>query len=213
MARRNDGSGDQSGTGKHGGTGTHGGTGEDTGTGECSSTDRGSGSGRGTPGVGRCARLGTLAALALALVLPIALAAPAAGSAGAESVVVESEVGPGAGSAVSGGTGGQEARGLALPGPKAGVAALSHRHYYSTWRDARTYWSQESRYPTGGWLWAGRHYFFCQVEGEPHSDGEGAYSTWWALTDDDTGNRDVFVSATAFRDSETWQPIEGLPRC
>ena len=155
------------------------------------------------PGVRRSARAGTLAALVL--VLPIALAAPAAGHIGAGPVAVES--------AVPGGTGEREAQGPALPGPKAGAAGLSHRHYYSTWRDARTYWSQESRYPTGGWLWAGRHYFFCQVEGEPHSDGEGGYSTWWALTDDDTGNRDVFVSATAFRSSEPWQPVEGLPRC
>ncbi|WP_017585230.1 hypothetical protein [Nocardiopsis ganjiahuensis] len=159
--------------------------------------------GRRRPRARRGVRLGALAALAL--VLPIALAAPAAGRTGAEPVAVES--------ATAGGTGDQAARGPALPDAEAGAAEFSHRHYYSTWRDARTYWSQESRYPTGGWLWAGRHYFFCQAEGEPHSDGEGGYSTWWALTDDDTGNRDVFVSATAFGSSEPWQPIEGLPRC
>ncbi|GAB3688708.1 hypothetical protein [Nocardiopsis oceani] len=96
--------------------------------------------------------------------------------------------------------------------PETGPSSYSPRQYYSTWRDARTYWSQESQHPTGGWLRAGRHAFFCQVEGEPHSDGEG-YSTWWALTDDETGNRDVFVSATAFRVAEPWQPVEGLPRC
>lgn len=101
----------------------------------------------------------------------------------------------------------------AEPANEPAATPFSRRHYYTTWRDARTYWSQESRYPTGGWLWAGRHYFFCQVEGEPHSDGEDGYSTWWALTDDDTGNRDVFVSATAFRNGEPWKPIEGLPRC
>ncbi|WP_431872247.1 hypothetical protein [Nocardiopsis eucommiae] len=101
----------------------------------------------------------------------------------------------------------------AQPANEPAATTFSRRHYYTTWRDARTYWSQESRYPTGGWLWTGRHYFFCQVEGEPHSDGEDAYSTWWALTDDDTGNRDVFVSATAFRDNEPWKPIEGLPHC
>lgn len=137
------------------------------------------------------ARLGALAVLVV--LLPAAFAAPAAGA--AEYAVAE-------------GAAGVER----VEGQRAWAAGLSHRHYYSTWRDARTYWSQESRYPTGGWLWAGRHFFFCQVEGEPHSDGEG-YSTWWALTDDHTGNQDVFVSATAFRVHEPWQPIEGLPRC
>lgn len=153
-------------------------------------------------GARRGARLAAVAALAL--ILPIAFAAPAAGRTGVE---------PGTGSgpvAVEEPAGGD---GEVRQTRKAGSAGLSHRHYYSTWRDARTYWSQESRYPTGGWLWTGRHYFFCQVEGEPHADGEGDYSTWWVLTDDDTGNRDVFVSATAFRDSEPWQPVEGLPRC
>ncbi|WP_026128825.1 hypothetical protein [Nocardiopsis prasina] len=144
-------------------------------------------------------RLGAPAALTLALAvsLPTAFAAPAAGHTAAEAVRVETPVASSADDAVN--------------QPEA--TAFSRRHYYSTWRDARTYWSQESRYPTGGWLWAGRHYFFCQVEGEPHSDGEDGYSTWWALTDDDTGNRDVFVSATAFSNSEPWKPIEGLPRC
>lgn len=169
--------------------------------------------GRRRPGAHRGARLGTLAALAL--VLPIALAAPAAGHTGPahtgplntgllhagggnESVAVEAPV---------------VADGQTRQAQKTVNTGFSHRHYYSTWRDARTYWSQESRYPTGGWLWSGRHAFFCQVEGEPHSDGEGGYSTWWALTDDNTGNQDVFVSATAFRVSEPWQPVEGLPRC
>ncbi|MBR8744180.1 hypothetical protein DSY14_21060 [Nocardiopsis sp. MG754419] len=89
----------------------------------------------------------------------------------------------------------------------------SPRLYYSTWRDAHSYWSADTRYPSGGRLWAGRHGFFCQVEGQAHSDGEGGYSTWWALTDDQTGNRDVYVSATAFRIAEPWRPIEGLPQC
>ncbi|MEU0488203.1 hypothetical protein ABZ249_03165 [Nocardiopsis sp. NPDC006139] len=133
-------------------------------------------------------RAGTLraAAAAVALALPLTLAAPA--------------------------TAAQDAR------EPAGTAAaergaLSVRHYYTTWRDARSYWSADTRYATSGWLWAGRHYFFCQTEGTAHSDGEGAFSTWWVLTDDDTGNRDVFVSATALRVAEPWKPVEGLPRC
>jgi hypothetical protein len=154
--------------------------------------------GRGRPRAGRGTRLVVLAGLAL--ILPVVLASPAAGQTGS-------------GSGDRSGAVEQRLQGPVLPGSEAVAAGFSHRHYYSTWRDARSYWSQESRYPTGGWLWTGRHYFFCQAEGEPHSDGEGNYSTWWALTDDDTGNRDVFVSATAFRDSEPWQPIEGLPRC
>ncbi|CAL9538165.1 hypothetical protein SUDANB121_04199 [Nocardiopsis dassonvillei] len=134
-------------------------------------------------------RAGTLraAAAAAALALPLALASPA--------TAAPAGTAPAAGDTA------------------AGQSALSVRHYYTTWRDARSYWSQDTRYPTSGWLWAGRHYFFCQTEGAAHSDGKGALSTWWVLTDDDTGNRDVFVSATALRVAEPWKPIEGLPRC
>ncbi|WP_306369935.1 hypothetical protein [Nocardiopsis sp. CC223A] len=131
-------------------------------------------------------RAGTLraAATAVALALPLTLAAPATAAT------------------------------TAPPGETAAErGALSVRHYYTTWRDARSYWSQDTRYATSGWLWAGRHYFFCQTEGTAHSDGEDAFSTWWVLTDDDTGNRDVFVSATALRVAEPWRPIEGLPYC
>lgn len=132
-------------------------------------------------------RAGTLraAAAAAALSLPLALAAPADAADAAP----------------------------ADAGAGAERSALSVRHYYTTWRDARSYWSQDTRHPTSGWLWAGRHYFFCQTEGTAHSDGKGSFSTWWVLTDDDTGNRDVFVSATALRVSEPWKPVEGLPRC
>ena len=117
-----------------------------------------------------------------------------------------------AGAAVAGPAVAGPAEAAADDPPQAGQSSFSPRQYYSTWRGARTYWSQDSQHPTGGWLRAGRHAFFCQVEGEPHSDGE-AYSTWWVLTDDETGNLDVFVSATAFRVAEPWQPVEGLPRC
>lgn len=90
---------------------------------------------------------------------------------------------------------------------------FSPRRYYTTWRDSRSYWSQDTRYATGGWLWAGRNAFFCQIEGEPHSDGQGRMTTWWVLTDDSVGNLDVFVSATALRVAEPWKPVDGLPRC
>ncbi|MFL1380527.1 hypothetical protein [Nocardiopsis protaetiae] len=135
-------------------------------------------------------RAGTLraAAVAVALALPLSLAAPVAAAQAAAPVKPA-------------GTDAAE-RG-----------ALSVRHYYTTWRDARSYWSPDTRHPTSGWLWAGRHYFFCQTEGTAHSDGKGAFSTWWVLTDDDTGDRDVFVSATALRVSQPWKPIEGLPHC
>lgn len=95
----------------------------------------------------------------------------------------------------------------------ADTAEASHRHHYTTWRDAQSYWSPASEHPTGGWLWAGRHSFHCQTKGEPHTDGQGNRSLWWALTDDDTGGRDVYVSATAFSVAEPWEPISGLPRC
>ncbi|WP_304451761.1 hypothetical protein [Nocardiopsis sp. YSL2] len=114
------------------------------------------------------------------------------------------------------------ALGAAPPGAAAHTAdvrengaseGFSPRRYYTTWRDSRSYWSADTRYATGGWLWAGRNAFFCQIEGEAHSDGQGRMTTWWLLTDDSVGNLDVFVSATALRVAEPWKPVDGLPRC
>ena len=148
------------------------------------------------------AHRGTLrAAMAmLALTLPAALAAPAAASAdrSAHPGPRESSVEPA----------GQNSSAVhVVPG------SYSARHYYSTWREARSYWQRDTAHPTGSQLPPGRHYFFCQTEGQPHSDGGDGYSTWWALTDDADGNRDVFVSATALRVAEPWKPVSGLPRC
>ena len=148
------------------------------------------------------AHRGTLrAAMAmLALALPTALAAPVAASADRPAVPAprESAAVPAE----------QEDPGVhVVPG------SYSARHYYSTWREARSYWQRDTGHPTGSRLSAGRHYFFCQTEGQPHSAGEGRYSTWWVLTDDADGNRDVFVSATALRVAEPWKPVRGLPGC
>ncbi|WP_116244054.1 hypothetical protein [Nocardiopsis sp. FIRDI 009] len=133
----------------------------------------------------------TATTAALGLAAPLALAAPAAT---AESGAARTPV-------------------SAPSATGARTESASPRLYYTTWRDASTYWSADTRYATGGWLWPGRHYVFCQAKGQPHTDGQGNDTMWWVLTDDDTGNRDVFVSATAFDAAEPWQPIEGLPRC
>ncbi|MFI6574518.1 hypothetical protein ACIBFB_01865 [Nocardiopsis sp. NPDC050513] len=132
-------------------------------------------------------RILRVTAAALGLATPLALAAPTA--------VAESAEVPTA------------------PGGRSTAESFSPRLYYTTWREASTYWSADTRYGTGGWLWPGRHYVFCQAEGQPHTDDQGNRTMWWVLTDDDTGNKDVFVSATAFEASEPWKPIEGLPLC
>ncbi|MGW8530935.1 MULTISPECIES: hypothetical protein [Nocardiopsidaceae] len=132
----------------------------------------------------------------LALALPTALAAPAA-AASADPPPQETAAAPAD-------HGASDVH--VVPG------SYSVRHYYSTWREARTYRQRDTGHPTGTVLPAGRHYFFCQTEGQPHSDGDGRYSTWWVLTDD-SANRDVFVSATALRLAEPWKPVAGLPGC
>lgn len=149
------------------------------------------------------AHRGTLRAATamLALALPTALATPVS----AAPTDRTADPSPPAASAAPAGPSASDVH--VAPG------SFSVRHYYSTWRDARSYWARDVEHPTGSTLAGGRHYFFCQIEGQPHSDGEGGYSTWWVLTDDDSDNRDVFVSATALRVADPWSPVGGLPRC
>ncbi|MEU1286653.1 hypothetical protein [Kitasatospora sp. NPDC005856] len=65
-----------------------------------------------------------------------------------------------------------------------------------------------------GWLYKGRSYFYCWTRGQDyHAVENGRYSSIWLKTDDDTKNKNVFVSDT-YLDAYGWQnDTTILPKC
>ncbi|MEU8761369.1 serine/threonine-protein kinase [Streptomyces sp. NPDC048659] len=71
------------------------------------------------------------------------------------------------------------------------------------------------RYDGGemGSLGAGPHVFYCQVDLD-HSESYGGQSSrWWARTDDDSGNTNVYVSVLHLRGGAGGGPVDGLRVC
>ncbi|MFI0979936.1 hypothetical protein ACH4SP_23395 [Streptomyces sp. NPDC021093] len=89
---------------------------------------------------------------------------------------------------------------------------IQGKYYFNTWRNAVSEKYRDVSHPMGN-LWAGNNYFYCQAKGQAVYDGANNHNDWWALTDDDNGNKRVWVSATAFSKGGPWEPIPGLPRC
>lgn len=89
---------------------------------------------------------------------------------------------------------------------------IQGKYYFNTWRNAVSQKYADLSHPMGN-LWAGSNYFYCQKKGQAVYDGANNHNNWWALTDDDSGNKKVWVSATAFSKGGPWEPIPGLPRC
>ncbi|GGX02571.1 hypothetical protein GCM10010297_25490 [Streptomyces malachitofuscus] len=64
-----------------------------------------------------------------------------------------------------------------------------------------------------GVLNAGTNYFYCQQNlGRRQSQGEWT-NVWWARTDDDSGNTDVWVNDVYIRGGANDAPVPGLPYC
>ncbi|TXS08202.1 hypothetical protein EAO71_37330 [Streptomyces sp. ms191] len=64
-----------------------------------------------------------------------------------------------------------------------------------------------------GTVGAGRHTFFCQVDLDRSASYAGQSSRWWARTDDDSGNTNVYVSVAYLRGSAGGAPVPGLRVC
>ena len=83
--------------------------------------------------------------------------------------------------------------------------------YKNVWADAKSY-----PLPVGwhdvGVLHQGRNYFYCQRQGAEASYG-GYHNNWWLKTDDDSGNRDVWVNATNVSGGANDGKIPGVPTC
>ncbi|WP_406129986.1 serine/threonine-protein kinase [Streptomyces sp. NBC_00989] len=78
------------------------------------------------------------------------------------------------------------------------------------WRSAKSYTASGTE---AGVLGAGTNYFFCQQHlGRRETYGQWT-NVWWAKTDDDSGNTDVYVSDVYLKGGGNDEPIPGLPVC
>ncbi|MCX5555625.1 serine/threonine-protein kinase [Streptomyces sp. NBC_00038] len=78
------------------------------------------------------------------------------------------------------------------------------------WRTAKSYTASGTEV---GVLNAGTNYFYCQQNlGRRETYGEWT-NVWWARTDDDSGNTDVFVSDVYIKGGDNDAPLPGLPVC
>ncbi|MCX5207080.1 serine/threonine protein kinase [Streptomyces sp. NBC_00237] len=64
-----------------------------------------------------------------------------------------------------------------------------------------------------GTLNAGTNYFYCQADlGRRVTYGKWT-NVWWAKTDDDSGNTNVYVSVVYLKGGDNDRPLPGLPTC
>lgn len=78
------------------------------------------------------------------------------------------------------------------------------------WRSAKSYTASGTEV---GVLGTGTNYFFCQVNlGRRETYGQWT-NVWWAKTDDDSGNTNVYVSDVYIKGGDNDEPIPGLPVC
>jgi hypothetical protein len=79
----------------------------------------------------------------------------------------------------------------------------------NVWKTAPTFWEHNVR---AGTLNAGTNYFYCQAVGSTMSDGP-YFNKWYAKTDDDSGNKGVWVNVIYLSGGGNDQPVPGLPTC
>ncbi|MEU1801505.1 serine/threonine-protein kinase [Streptomyces sp. NPDC019937] len=119
------------------------------------------------------------------------------------------------GGAPDGKGGGGAATGKASPPSGAGAAPVCSdigggKYNCVVWRDATSY--THGGEPVGA-LKQGINYFYCQENlNRPERYGKWT-NVWWARTDDDNGNKGVYVSDVYVRGGDNDQPLPGLPVC
>ncbi|MFF1357541.1 protein kinase [Streptomyces sp. NPDC058297] len=80
----------------------------------------------------------------------------------------------------------------------------------TVWRTSDSYTASGAR---AGVLNAGTNYFYCQQNlGRRETYGQWT-NVWWAKTDDDSGNTNVFVSDVYVKGGNDNAPLPGLPVC
>ncbi|CAM5300923.1 hypothetical protein SSPIM334S_06446 [Streptomyces spiroverticillatus] len=123
---------------------------------------------------------------------------------------------PGGGSSGSGGsTGGNSGTttgGNNNPPPPAPVChgVGGGKYNCDVWRTSDSIRANGDR---AGTLNAGTNYFYCQSNlGRRTTYGKWT-NVWWAKTDDDSGNTNVYVSVVYLKGGDNDQPLPGLPAC
>ncbi|MER8224641.1 protein kinase [Streptomyces sp. NPDC094143] len=107
------------------------------------------------------------------------------------------------------GTGGTTGGGTSTPAP-ACHAIGGGKYDCQVWKTADSYTASGTKV---GILNAGTNYFYCQQNlGRRETYGEWT-NVWWAKTDDDSGNTDVWVSDVYVRGGDNDGPVPGLPLC
>ncbi|MGK5694197.1 serine/threonine protein kinase, partial [Streptomyces sp. URMC 128] len=105
--------------------------------------------------------------------------------------------------------GGTAGGGSTTPAPV--CAPIGGGKYNCTvWKTAKSYTASGTEV---GVLNAGTNYFYCQQNlGRRETDGRWT-NIWWARTDDDSGNTDVWVSDVYIKGGDNDAPVPGLPVC
>lgn len=84
--------------------------------------------------------------------------------------------------------------------------------YKNVWHTASTYHTPYFKVKTGGKLYAGKNYFYCQENGASLTY-KGYKNDWWLKTDDDSGNNDVWVNAIFISGGSNNRPVAGVDFC
>ncbi|MGW0866195.1 protein kinase domain-containing protein [Streptomyces sp. NPDC002611] len=97
------------------------------------------------------------------------------------------------------------------PAPEAACHAIGGGKYNChVWKTADSHTAAGTKV---GVLNAGTNYFYCQQNlGRRVTEGRWT-NVWWAKTDDDSGNTDVWVSDVYVKGGDNDAPVPGLPVC
>ncbi|MGW6486236.1 hypothetical protein [Streptomyces sp. NPDC055056] len=104
------------------------------------------------------------------------------------------------------------AAGVVTSTSEAQPAAFS-KVYMTTVVTQWSHWSPDtSNSSHAGTLYAASNYFYCYVTGEYYNNN-GHGSVVWLRTDDDSGNRNVYVSDVNLSDYWFQRDVRTLPTC
>jgi hypothetical protein len=87
--------------------------------------------------------------------------------------------------------------------------------YLHSVTDQWTHWTPDANASShAGELYAGDNYYYCLVNGDYYLSPVTGYGNYiWLRTDDDSGNRDVYVSSTNLTLADLQRVLQVLPNC
>lgn len=100
--------------------------------------------------------------------------------------------------------------GATTPAPAACYSKGDGKYDCEVWKTAKSYTASGTEV---GILNAGTNYFYCQQNLRRRETYGEWTNVWWARTDDDSGNADVFVSDVYIKGGDNDEPVPGLPVC